>query len=86
LPRELFTWVYPLQTAELKDAVYECGWLSMPNIKFRKSLCIIMSHLQVPLTICVGKFFFLSVNTFFTIIKSSYSFYIVLKQVNAQKE
>ncbi|XP_051155877.1 odorant receptor Or2-like [Leptopilina boulardi] len=81
----IYTWRgndITIKTAELKNTVYECGWMSIPNKKFRKSICIIMSHLQVPLTICVGKFFLLSVDTFFKIIKMSYTFYILLKQVH----
>ncbi|XP_043480284.1 uncharacterized protein LOC122509985 [Leptopilina heterotoma] len=81
----IYTWRgndITVKTTELMDAVYECGWMSVPSLKFRKSLCIIMSHLQVPMTLCVGKFFLLSVDTFFKIIKMSYSFYVLLKQVN----
>ncbi|XP_043480285.1 uncharacterized protein LOC122509986 [Leptopilina heterotoma] len=54
-----------LKTIELRDAIYECGWITVPNIKFRRSLYIIMSRLQI--------------------IKIAYTFYVLLKQVNAKK-
>lgn len=56
--------IFEIQAAELKDAVYECTWISVPNVKFRKSLCIIMSPLHIPVRLVVGKFFVLSVDTF----------------------
>ncbi|XP_043480353.1 odorant receptor Or1-like [Leptopilina heterotoma] len=87
---QIFIYLYrgndiTLKTTEMKDAVYDCAWISIPNSKFRRSLCIIMSQLQVPIKLNVGKFFVLSIDTFFGIIKLAYSFFVLLKQVNDRK-
>ncbi|XP_051156145.1 uncharacterized protein LOC127278454 [Leptopilina boulardi] len=85
----IYTWRandITMKTDELREAVYECAWPSISSKKFRKSLCIIMSRMQIPVRLYVGYFFLLSVDTFFKIIKLAYSFFIILKQVQVKKE
>ncbi|XP_033229544.1 odorant receptor Or1-like [Belonocnema kinseyi] len=72
-----------VKTSELQNAIYDCAWPSIPEKEFRKSLCIIMTRLQKSVQLRVGNFFLLSVDTFFNILRSAYSFYILLKQIHA---
>ncbi|XP_033229545.1 odorant receptor 49b-like [Belonocnema kinseyi] len=74
-----------VKSAELKDAIYECDWTSINDKEFRKSLCFIMSRVQIPIKLRVGKFFPLTASYFITILTSAYSFYVLLKQLQSKK-
>ncbi|KAI5644559.1 7tm odorant receptor domain-containing protein [Phthorimaea operculella] len=63
------------------DSAYHMNWLSFP-VKLRKDLIIFMERLKRPLKPQAGAFIPLSNNTFVSIMRSSYSFYVLLKNTN----
>nr|AZQ24906.1 odorant receptor [Aphidius gifuensis] len=69
-----------LKFSELSNAIFKCNW-QLCNGHFRRSMDIIMSRSQKPMILVVAGLFSLSVDTFIGIIKSAYSFFMFLKEV-----
>ncbi|XP_015127536.1 odorant receptor Or1 isoform X2 [Diachasma alloeum] len=69
-----------LKFSDLADAIYTCDWTSCDE-RFRRSMDIIMSRSQKPVILLIGGLFSLSVETFISILKSAYSFFMFFKEV-----
>ncbi|KAK5643621.1 hypothetical protein RI129_007466 [Pyrocoelia pectoralis] len=67
---------------DISLALYEGDWLSA-NRSFKKSMLITMLRMKKPIYLTMGKFSPLTLSTFVTIGKGSYSFFAVLKNQNA---
>ncbi|XP_011305783.1 odorant receptor Or1 isoform X2 [Fopius arisanus] len=65
---------------DLSDAIYTCDWTTCDE-SFRKSMDIVMSRSQKPVVLLIGGLFSLSVETFISIIKSGYSFFMFFSEV-----
>ncbi|XP_028164936.1 odorant receptor 2a-like isoform X1 [Ostrinia furnacalis] len=61
------------------EAVYAMEWLHAP-LRFKRSLVLLMERAKRPLRPAAGLIIPLSLNTFVTILRSSYTFYAVLRQ------
>ncbi|XP_063994142.1 odorant receptor Or1-like isoform X2 [Diachasmimorpha longicaudata] len=72
-----------LKFSDLSDAIYMCDWTTCDG-KFRRSMDIIMSRSQKPVILLIGGLFSLSVETFISILKSAYSFFMFFKEVKQQ--
>ncbi|KAB0799150.1 hypothetical protein PPYR_07030 [Photinus pyralis] len=67
---------------DISLALYEGDWL-LANSSFKKSMLITMLRMKKPIYLTMGKFSPLTLSTFVTIGKGSYSFFAVLKNHNA---
>ncbi|XP_026735047.1 odorant receptor 46a-like [Trichoplusia ni] len=68
------------ESSEIADAAYECPWYSC-SLRTRKALLIVMVRTRRALCLTAGGFTTLSLACFTSIIKASYTFFTVLKQV-----
>ncbi|KAJ2939004.1 hypothetical protein O0L34_g18982 [Tuta absoluta] len=69
------------ESACVIESAYCMDWLSFP-VKLRKDLILFMERLKRPLKPMAGAFIPLSNSTFVSIMRSSYSFYVLLKNTN----
>ncbi|XP_063827159.1 odorant receptor 4-like [Ostrinia nubilalis] len=81
---ELFLYCYygnevTVESDRMVEAVYAMEWLHAP-LRFKRSLVLVMERAKRPLRPAAGHLIPLSLDTFVTILKSSYSFYAVLRQ------
>nr|WKF45102.1 odorant receptor 44 [Podabrus annulatus] len=65
-------------------ALYEGDWLSS-SASFKKSMLITMTRMKKPIYLTMGKFSPLTLSTFVTIARGSYSFFAVLKNNNIEE-
>nr|AVH87255.1 odorant receptor 14 [Holotrichia parallela] len=65
----------------IPTAIYESDWLNA-SLTFKKTMVITMMRMQKPMHITIGKFSPLTLNTFLTIGKMSYSIFTMLKSRN----
>ncbi|CAF4901331.1 unnamed protein product [Pieris macdunnoughi] len=83
---ELFIYCYfgsevTQASMELTDDAYSMNWLDIP-VKNRKELIIFMERIKRPIRVMAGRIVPLSNDTFVSIVKSSYSFYALLRSTN----
>ncbi|XP_047521442.1 odorant receptor 46a-like [Pieris napi] len=83
---ELFIYCYfgsevTQASIELTDDAYSMNWLDIP-VKNRKELIIFMERIKRPIRVMAGRIVPLSNDTFVSIVKSSYSFYALLRSTN----
>ncbi|XP_045483254.1 putative odorant receptor 85d [Harmonia axyridis] len=72
--------IITIQSHELVRSVYMSNWYeSTPKV--RKMIFIFMERCKKPIVCTAGNFFTLSLATLITIIKSSYSYYAVLRSI-----
>lgn len=64
---------------ELTFAIYECNWM-IQDQSFKKSVLIFMEGSLRPAHFTAGGFMVISLETFVSIVKSSYSIFAVLRQ------
>ncbi|GBP53243.1 Odorant receptor 94b [Eumeta japonica] len=81
---ELFLYCYfgnevTVESNCLIESIYNMDWLSTP-VGFQKSLVLVMERAKRPLRPVAGGIIPLSLGTFITVLKSSYSFFAVLRQ------
>ncbi|XP_063827150.1 odorant receptor 94b-like [Ostrinia nubilalis] len=81
---ELFLYCYygnevTVESDRMVEAVYAMEWLHAP-LRFKRSLVLLMERAKRPLRPAAGLIIPLSLNTFVTILRSSYTFYAVLRQ------
>nr|ARO76427.1 odorant receptor 21 [Conogethes punctiferalis] len=81
---ELFLYCYygnevTVESDRVVESIYSMEWLHAP-LRFKKSLVLMMERAKRPLRPAAGRVIPLSLDTFVTILKSSYSFYAVLRQ------
>ncbi|XP_022909848.1 odorant receptor 4-like [Onthophagus taurus] len=67
----------------LPQMVYESNWL-VTSLSTRKSLAIMMTRAYRPIKLTAGKFAFLSLETFVTIIRGAGSYFMVLRNMNEE--
>nr|AVH87279.1 odorant receptor 38 [Holotrichia parallela] len=67
-----------LSSSNIPNSIYNGDWYSS-NISFKRSMLITMSRMQRPIYFTIGKFTPLTLSTFVTISRASYSFFAVLK-------
>nr|QEE82739.1 odorant receptor 21 [Conogethes pinicolalis] len=68
-----------VESNRLVESIYGMDWLHAP-LRFKKSLVLMMERAKRPLRPAAGRVIPLSLETFVTILKSSYTFYAVLRQ------
>ncbi|XP_065158714.1 odorant receptor 46a-like [Atheta coriaria] len=66
---------------EISLALFEGDWLST-DAAFKRSMLITMTRVQKPITLTIGGFSPLTLATFVTIGRASYSFFAVIKNAN----
>ncbi|KAM3956753.1 odorant receptor Or1-like [Aphomia sociella] len=81
---ELFLYCYfgnevTVESDRMVESMYATQWLGTP-VRFQRSLLIMMERAKRPLRPVAGRIVPLSLDTYVTIIKSSYTFYAVLRQ------
>ncbi|VEN56560.1 unnamed protein product [Callosobruchus maculatus] len=60
--------------------LYECNWYSC-STRFKQAMLIMMSRMQKPLYLTIGKFYPLSLETFVQVSKAAFSYATMLKAV-----
>ncbi|XP_018560873.1 odorant receptor 94a-like [Anoplophora glabripennis] len=66
------------QAKYMPDYLWQCDWLAADK-KFKKSMIITMARLSKPVSLTAGNFASLTLTTFVSIMKASYSFFTFLK-------
>nr|UTQ11400.1 odorant receptor 27 [Holotrichia oblita] len=66
---------------DIPSAIYESNWLTA-SLTYKKTMIITMMRMQKPIHITIGKFSPLTLNTFLSIGKMSYSIFTMLKSRN----
>ncbi|KAL3289220.1 hypothetical protein HHI36_003654 [Cryptolaemus montrouzieri] len=83
----IFSWfgqILTIQSQELIRSSYMGNWYkSTPKV--RKILFIFLERCKRPVELSAAKFFSLSLASFITILKSSYSYFAVLRSVYMKK-
>ncbi|XP_050362888.1 odorant receptor 94b-like [Nymphalis io] len=83
---ELFLYCYygnelTVESDRIVCSVYSMQWVHTPH-RFRRALVLLMQFMRRPLRPAAGRVIPLSLDTFVKILKSSYTFYAVLRQTN----
>uniref|UniRef100_A0A310S9J6 Odorant receptor n=1 Tax=Chrysomela lapponica TaxID=153811 RepID=A0A310S9J6_CHRLA len=73
-----------LESNKLTNSAYHCNWRPC-SMHFKENLLFFMTRSQRVLKLYAGGFFTLSLDTFVRILKSSWSYFAVLIQVNKRK-
>lgn len=74
-----------IQSDSIANAAYLSGWqYSENNSKLKPYLLILMQRARRPMALTIGKFSYLSLATFLSVGKASFSYYTFL--VNIQKK
>ncbi|CAH0405109.1 unnamed protein product [Chilo suppressalis] len=86
---ELFLYCYYgnevyVESDLMVQSLYSMEWVHTP-LAFKRSLLLTMERAKRPLRPAAGHLIPLSLDTFVTILKSSYSFYAVLRQTKLQR-
>ncbi|XP_053667101.1 odorant receptor 49b-like [Anopheles marshallii] len=68
------------ESAHIARAVYECKWETLSS-KTQKDLQLALARAQRPVGITAGKFCFMNMEQFAQVVKTTYSFFIVLKDL-----
>ncbi|CAH2101976.1 unnamed protein product [Euphydryas editha] len=81
---ELFLYCYygnelTVESDRIVCSVYSMQWMRTP-LRFRRDLVLLMQFVRLPLRPVAGRIIPLSLDTFVKILKSSYTFYAVLRQ------
>ncbi|XP_035454253.2 odorant receptor 4 [Spodoptera frugiperda] len=81
---ELFIFCYygnevTVESSRVSESLYSMEW-ARAGTAFRRSLVLVMERAKRPLRPAAGRVIPLSLDTYVTILKSSYSFYAVLRQ------
>uniref|UniRef100_A0A182WQV4 Uncharacterized protein n=1 Tax=Anopheles minimus TaxID=112268 RepID=A0A182WQV4_9DIPT len=66
------------ESAHIAKAVYECNW-EILNPKTQKDLQLTLMRAQHPVGITAGKFCYMNMEQFAEVVKTTYSFFIVLR-------
>ncbi|KAJ3663410.1 hypothetical protein Zmor_007676 [Zophobas morio] len=69
-----------LQSGNIPSATFESNWIGKP-LEVRKSLVLIILRSQKPIKMSALNLFYLSLDTFMTIMRSSYSYFAILQQL-----
>ncbi|XP_045776312.1 odorant receptor 49b-like [Maniola jurtina] len=69
------------KSQDLRVWLYQCPWYEQ-DVKFRLSLLLAMERMKRPIILKAGHYIPLSRPTFVSIVRSSYSYFAVLKQAN----
>lgn len=76
------------ESLEVSEAAFRCNWPDLSNPMDAKlckqTLMIIAARARKPLTITVGKFAPMSRETFTSVVKTSMSYFTILRQVNEE--
>ncbi|XP_026481450.1 odorant receptor 49a-like [Ctenocephalides felis] len=75
---------YILQSGLLPQAAFSSSWMNA-EMPVKKNIIIFMERSKRPLKIYAGKMLELSLQTFSTIINSSYRYYAVLQHMQSTK-
>ncbi|KAK9739614.1 7tm Odorant receptor [Popillia japonica] len=67
-----------VSSSNISSSIYNGDWYST-STSFKRSMLITMSRMQKPIYFTIGKFTPLTLSTFLTISRASYSFFAVLK-------
>ncbi|XP_049871330.1 odorant receptor 94b-like [Pectinophora gossypiella] len=83
---ELFLYCYyghevNWESACIIESAYKMDWLEL-SVKHRKDLIIFMERIKRPLQPMAGAFIPLSNNTFISVMRSSYTFFVFLKNTH----
>ncbi|CAH1173780.1 unnamed protein product [Phaedon cochleariae] len=73
-----------IESNKLTNFAYHCDWTPC-SLQFKGNLLFFMTRSQMVLKLYAGGFFTLSLDTFVRILKSSWSYFAVLIQVNKDK-
>ncbi|XP_059048150.1 odorant receptor 46a-like [Achroia grisella] len=71
------------KSQSLTIAAYSCAWIPRSR-RFKSSLRLFVERVNVPLCIVGGKMFVLCLNTFTSIMNSAYSFFTLLRHMQAR--
>ncbi|KAF5282247.1 hypothetical protein FQR65_LT14379 [Abscondita terminalis] len=75
------------ESMALSDTVFECGWhLSAYEKDLQKSLVMVMLRAQRPITITLGGFGVLSLNSYMKLLKFCFSVYTLLNSMMAKQK
>ncbi|KAF2896750.1 hypothetical protein ILUMI_09425, partial [Ignelater luminosus] len=83
----LFYWLgneVLLESSGIANAIWESPWYECNN-SAKKTLLQIMVRSQRPLKLSVGVFYHMSTQTMLTILKSSYTYTAVMRQIYSRK-
>ncbi|RZC40536.1 7tm 6 domain containing protein [Asbolus verrucosus] len=73
-----------LKSSKLPYAIFESDWTSLPP-KIKKELIIFFIRVQQPLKMSAFGLFYLSLETFVKILRTSWSYFALLRQINSPK-
>nr|AXY87893.1 odorant receptor 6 [Subpsaltria yangi] len=71
------------QSEELCEAVYSSKWWNLPR-KYRKSVLIVMQRTHKPVIFCASKFCTMTLENFVTLMKTSYSYFALLRSLHSE--
>ncbi|XP_077259546.1 odorant receptor 49b-like isoform X2 [Temnothorax americanus] len=66
------------QMEEVVNSIYSCNWYNLP-LKLMKNIVFTIMRSQQPVQLLAGRFFVINIETFMTILKSSFSYLSVLR-------
>ncbi|XP_071625505.1 odorant receptor 10-like isoform X2 [Temnothorax longispinosus] len=66
------------QMEEVANSIYSCNWYNLP-LKLIKNIVFTILRSQQPVQLLAGRFFVINIETFMTILKSSFSYLSVLR-------
>ncbi|XP_077284425.1 odorant receptor Or1-like [Arctopsyche grandis] len=83
---EIFLYCYhgneiSIKSVEIVNSAAKCGWYE-ENSKFTNTLMFLMQRARKPLQVSAGKLFSLSLSTFVSILRSSYSYFTLLQHIH----
>ncbi|XP_017768637.1 PREDICTED: odorant receptor Or2-like [Nicrophorus vespilloides] len=70
-----------IESLKVADEVYSSNWIVFDN-DTKKSLMSMMRRAQKPIRLSAGKFAYLSLETYTTILRGSASYYLALRRIN----
>ncbi|RZC39078.1 7tm 6 domain containing protein [Asbolus verrucosus] len=73
-----------VKSSKLPYAIFESDWTSLPP-KIKKELLIFLIRVQQPLKMSAFGLFYLSLETFVKILRTSWSYFALLRQINSPK-
>ncbi|RZC37729.1 7tm 6 domain containing protein [Asbolus verrucosus] len=73
-----------VKSSKLPYAIFESDWTNLPP-KIKKELLIFLIRVQQPLKMSAFGLFYLSLETFVKILRTSWSYFALLRQINSPK-
>ncbi|XP_017785451.1 PREDICTED: odorant receptor Or1-like [Nicrophorus vespilloides] len=70
-----------LRSSKIANSAYHSDWTDSPT-SYKRKLLLIMTRSRVPIKLYAGNFFTLSLETFMTILRTSWSYFAVLNRVH----